>query len=226
MGGEQEPGEALAAGFGAAPRRKALRRLLAGGTAGNSLLTTATGALLLVLLAALGVTIVAVHSLIDEHLFIGMLLLGPLSLKLASVGYRLTLYQTANARYRARGAPEAVMLALAPLVVLSTLILFASGVVLLLAGPSSRALWNPIHKYSFIVWLAVWWGHVIVHLPDLPKLLSERRSERERPWDDHGSGRGGRALALAGALVLGVVLAIICIPLFAAWSHWLSPVAH
>jgi hypothetical protein len=222
VAGEEEPSEALAAGLKSDPRPQALRHLLAGGTEGNSLLTAATGALLLILLAALGVTIVAVHSLIDEHLFLGMLLVGPLALKLGSVGYRLTLFYAGNARYVARGAPEAVMRVLAPLVVLSTLSVVASGVVLLLAGPSSRGLWNPIHKYSFIVWLAVWWGHVVVHLPDLPKLWTERRSERERPWDDNGSGRGGRALALAGALVLGVVLAVACIPLFAAWSHQLN----
>jgi hypothetical protein len=222
VGGEEEASEAVAAGLKSDPRPQALRRLLAGGTAGNSLLTTATGALLLVLLAALGVTIVAVHPLIDEHLFLGMLLIGPLVLKLGSVGYRLTLFYAGNPRYRARGAPEAVMRVLAPLVVLSTLSVFASGVVLLLAGPSSRGLWNPIHKYSFIVWLAVWWGHVVVHLPDLPKLWTARRSKRERPWDDHGSGRGGRALALSGALVLGAVLAIVSVPLFAAWSQQLK----
>jgi hypothetical protein len=203
-----------------------LERLLSGGTQGNSLLTAATGVLLLVLLAALGVTVLAVHSLIDAHLFVGMLLIGPLALKLGSVGYRITLYWRGNARYVERGAPELVMRALAPFVVLSTLIVFASGVVLLLAGPSSRSPWNPIHKYSFLVWLAVWWGHVIVHLPDLPKLLKEWGRRREGPWSDRSSGRGGRALSLAAALVLGVVLAIICIPLFSAWSHFLAPAVH
>ena len=44
---------------------------------------------------------------------------------------------------------------LAPLVVLCTLIVFASGVVLLLVGPSSRGALLPIHKASFFVWLAV-----------------------------------------------------------------------
>jgi hypothetical protein len=81
-----------------------------------------------------------------------------------------------------------------------------------------------IHKYSFMVWLAVWWGHVVVHLPDLPKLWA--RGRERRPWDDGGSGRGARALSLAGALVLGAVLAIVCIPLFAAWSHFLGAHAH
>jgi hypothetical protein len=93
------------------------RGLLAGGAGGNSLLSTATGALLLVLLAALGATIVAIHSLIDEHLFIGMLLLGPLALKLASVGYRFARLYARDARYRDRGAPDVVLGTLAPLLV-------------------------------------------------------------------------------------------------------------
>jgi hypothetical protein len=206
-----EQDEELAGEVSAVAPAPLLRRLFAGGTEGNSQLTTATGALLLVLLLVYSITIVA-------NLFIGMLLLGPVALKLSSVGYRFTRYYTGNARYVAKGAPEMVMRVLGPFVVISTVAVFASGVVLLLAGPGSRSPWNPIHKYSFMLWLAIWWGHVILHLPDLPKLLRARASQRERPWDDYGSGRGGRALSLAGALVGGLVLAIVTIPLYSAWS--------
>ncbi len=207
---------------GAAPSPPRRTRLPPGGTAGNGLLTAATGVVLFVILGALAVTVVAIHPLIDAHLFIGMLLLGPLALKLGSVGYRFGRYRAGVAAYRARGLPDAVLAWIAPFVVLSTLLVFASGVVLLLAGPSGRSLWNPVHKFSFAVWLAVWWGHVVVHLPDLPKLRSEVRA---RPWDA-ASGRGARALSLAAALVLGTVLAILAIPLFAAWSHFLDPPLH
>jgi hypothetical protein len=51
------------------------------------------------------VTMVAIHSLIDEHLFIGMLLIGPLALKLASVGYRFARFRAGSPGYRERGAP-------------------------------------------------------------------------------------------------------------------------
>lgn len=196
------------------------RRLLTGGTYGNHELTAATAALLLVLLAAIGVTILAVGPLIDAHLFIGMLLLGPLALKLGSVGYRFTRYHAGNPSYRAKGPPELVMRLLAPFVVISTLAVFVSGVGLLVAGPSSRATWNPVHKISFLIWLAVWWGHVILHGPDLIALLTTRRRERERPWDDLGAGRGARAVALLAALVAGALIAVLTIPLFHAWSAW------
>ena len=210
--------EELQAGVSVTAPPSLRRRLMAGGTEGNSLLTTATGALLLVLLAALGITILAVHSLIDEHLFLGMLLLGPLALKLSSVGYRFARYWTGDPSYRTRGKPELVLSVLGPFVVVTTVVVFASGVVLLLAGPSSRSVWNPIHKYSFAVWLALWWGHVMLHVPDLPKLLSARRRASEQPGDAYGAGRGGRALALTGAIVGGLVLAIVAIPLYSAWS--------
>jgi len=60
-------------------------RLLGGGVDGNEWLTTATG---VVLLAVLGVTIVRIGQLIWLHLFLGLLLLGPVALKLGSAGYR------------------------------------------------------------------------------------------------------------------------------------------
>jgi len=181
VGGEEESSEAVAAGLKSSPRPQALRRLLAGGTAGNSLLSTATGALLLVLLAALGVTIVAVHPLIDEHLFLGMLLIGPAAPEAGE--RRLPLHavlrrQPPLPRTRRAGGRDACARAAGRVEHAQRV---RERVVLLLAGPSSRGLWNPIHKYSFVVWLAVWWGHVVVHLPDLPKLWAARRRERERP---------------------------------------------
>ncbi|MGZ6624610.1 MAG: hypothetical protein ACXVE8_03320, partial [Solirubrobacteraceae bacterium] len=63
-------------------------RLLGGGTEGNERLTVLTGALLIVLLAVLGITIVRIGQLLWLHLFLGLVLIGPVALKLASTGYR------------------------------------------------------------------------------------------------------------------------------------------
>ena len=52
-------------------------RLTGGGTAGNERLTAATGAVLLVLLAVIGVTILRLRPLLSVHLFVGMLLIPP-----------------------------------------------------------------------------------------------------------------------------------------------------
>jgi len=193
--------------------------MLAGGTAGNELLTSVTGAILIVLLAALGLTIVRIGSLLWEHLLIGLLLLGPIALKLASTGYRFVRYYTGDERYVEHGPPELVLRLLAPLVVLSTLVVFASGLVLLLGGPSTRATWLPIHKDSFFVWLALTAVHVLGHLPQVAGGLRADYGPAIERLDHGAPGRSGRALALASALVLGAVLAVVLIPEFGAWIH-------
>jgi len=96
---------------------------------------------------------------------------------------------------------------------------FATGIVLLVAGPSARSPFLGLHKASFLIWLAFMALHVLGHLPELPHSLRASSRERATPWDDYGAGRGARALALAGSLAAGVILAILTIPLFASWAH-------
>jgi hypothetical protein len=206
-----------------------LARLLAGGTTGNGQLTALTGTALVVLLAALGVTIVRIHPLLGPHMFIGMLLIGPLLLKLASTGYRFARYYTHDRAYVKKGPPPASLRILAPFVVVSTVVVFATGVALLLAGPSSRGALLPIHKVSFIVWVVFAALHVLIHLPDLPQGLrfTDRPADVASGVGDPGArelvsysaGRSGRALSLAGAIVAGTVLALVCIPQFSPWLH-------
>jgi hypothetical protein len=201
------------------PRRRTLARLIDGGPAGNEQLTAATGVVLLVLLAALGVTIVRIGSLLSAHMFLGMLLIGPVALKMASTGYRFVRYYTANPPYRLKGPPAAAMRLTAPIVVLSTVVVFASGVALLFAGPGARGTLTPLHKASFIIWIAFTGLHVFGHLAELPAALRAGGGTRGS-WDDYGSGRGARALSLAGALVGGLVLALLVESQFGAWSHF------
>jgi hypothetical protein len=151
-----------------------------------------------------------------------MLLIGPLALKLASTGYRFVRYYTHSARYVRKGPPPTALRLLAPLVVLSTLIVFGSGVALLLAGPSSRAELFPIHKLSFFAWLALTAVHVLWHLPEVYRSLRadygrETRSVRATQWSGELNGRAGRTLSLGAALALGLVLAIVLIPEFGPW---------
>jgi hypothetical protein len=193
-------------------------RLTGGGTEGNERLTTAVGATLLVLLALLGLTIVRIGSLLSEHLFLGMLLIPPVLLKLSSTGYRFVRYYTANPRYRRKGPPTLGLRVLAPLVVPSTLVVFVSGVLLLFVGASSRSTLLPIHKDSFFVWLALMALHVLGHLPAMPDVLRADYG-RSAELSSDVTGRAGRVLALSGALIAGVVLAVLVIPEFGPWLH-------
>jgi len=202
----------------ARPRRSLLARLAAGGTAGNTQLTSITGAILIVLLAALGVTILRIGALLSAHMFLGMLLIAPVALKLASTGYRFARYYTRDTAYRRKGPPPFELRVLAPFVVATTVAVFATGVALLFVGPAHRGLLSSLHKVSFIAWIAVMALHVLGHLAELPRALAAER--RVRSWDDHGSGRGARALLIAGALVGGVVIALLSESQFGAWSHF------
>jgi hypothetical protein len=194
------------------------QRLTGGGPDGNERLTATAGVLLLVLLAVLGVTIVRIGQLLWLHLFLGMLLIGPVLLKLASTGYRFARYYTANPPYRRKGPPATPMRLLAPLVVLSTVVVFGSGVALLFAGPSSRSTLFPIHKFSFFAWLALIGLHVLGHLADLPAPLRADYGVNAGSWIRE-PGRDGRILSLAGMLVAGLVLAVLVIPEFGPWVN-------
>ncbi len=192
-----------------------------------------TGLLLIVMLAVLGVTIVWIGQLLWLHLFLGLLLIGPVMLKLLSTGYRFVRYYTASGAYRRKGPPARVLRLLGPLVVLSTLAVFATGVGLLLLGPGSRQPLLLLHKVSFIGWIAVVAVHVLGHLPEILRYLSGTAaapraailarapsSSRRRPDATAGvSGAGGRSVSLMLAVLSGLALALALIPQFAAWAH-------
>jgi hypothetical protein len=212
-------------------RRARLKTLTAGGTDGNERLTVLTGLLLILLLAVLGVTIVWIGQLVWLHLFLGLLLIGPVVLKLLSTGYRFVRYYTASTAYRRKGPPPRVLRLLGPLVVVSTLAVFATGVGLLWLGPGSRQPLLLLHKASFIAWIAVVAVHVLSHLPEILRYLSgaaasrrtaivPRFSRGRRPDATAGvGGAGGRSVSLVLAVLSGLALALALIPQFAAWTH-------
>lgn len=197
-------------------RRRRMNAVMGGGTGGNELLTSMTGAVLIVLLAVLGITILRIHQLIWLHLFLGLVLLGPIAIKMASTGYRFVRYYTRKPAYRSKGPPEPLMRLTAPIVVASTFVVFATGILLLIAGPSGRGQYLFLHKASFVIWLAVTAVHVIGHLVDLRRSLAP--THQPGPLSGSSPGAAGRWLALAGALVGGVVLAVALIPQFGPWT--------
>ena len=188
--------------------------MLGGGTDGNERLTAIAGVLLLALFAVLGATIVRIGQLLWLHLFLGLLLIGPVALKLASTGYRFARYYLATAAYRLKGPPHPLLRVLAPILVVTTLAVFVTGVLLLVDGPGSRdqlLLW---HKVSFIVWLVAMAPHVLGHLLELPPALRLSRNAGPTPT----GGGAGRAIAPASAIAGGALLAIVLLPDFSAWT--------
>lgn len=186
-----------------------------GGPLGNERLTAATAAVLLVLLAAEGVTIVFLGPLLAVHLFLGMLLIPPVLLKLATTGYRFARYYAGSRAYRERGAPHLLLRAMGPLLVLSTLAVFGTGVALLIEGPKPETL-ILVHKVSFFVWLALMGVHVLAHIQPLPMLA------RADWWPAPAggpelTGATARRAVLVAALAAGIGLAAVTASLIGPW---------
>src|ERR1700754_2613583 len=184
-----------------------------GGVAGNARLTGAVAVALLVLLAAEGVTIPFIGQLLGPHMFIGLLLIPPVALKLASTGYRFARYYTHDEPYVRKGPPPIALRVLAPGVVLTTLAVFGTGVALLFTGPPSDTLIFA-HKLSFIAWVALMALHVLGHLLELPRLAS---ADWRRTRDARLAGAGLRAGALAAAIAVGVALGFLALSAGKPW---------
>lgn len=186
-----------------------------GGVAGNARLTGAVALALLVLLVAEGVTIPFIGKWLGPHMFIGLLLIPPVALKMASTGYRFVRYYTHDEPYVRKGPPPTILRFLAPGVVLTTLAVFGTGVALLFTGPPSDALIFA-HKLSFIAWVALMALHVLGHLLELPRLASADW-RRHGPREARLAGAGMRAAALSAAIALGVALGFVALSLGKPW---------
>jgi hypothetical protein len=189
-----------------------------GGVDGNERLTAATAVVLIALLAAEGVTILFLRPLFSAHVFIGMLLIPPVALKLGSTGWRFARYYLGTREYVRRGPPLFPLRLLAPLVVVSTVAVFATGVALLAIGPAGGIVLG-LHKASFVVWIGATGIHVLAHLRRLPRLTLDRRGR---------SVAGGRArwTLVAAAIAVGAILATATIGYAQPWVHWVATHHH
>jgi hypothetical protein len=184
-----------------------------GGTEGNEILTSATAVVLTGLLAAEGLTIVRMGGLVTAHMFIGLVLIPPMLLKLASTGYRFVRYYTGSRAYRAAGPPPLPLRLLAPVLVATTIAVFVTGVLLLVAGHKSGTLLE-IHKVSFIVWGVVFAVHFLAYVPRVVRSLRVDWSAARR---EAVPGAGLRGTLLAAAIGGGAALALSVLPAMNAW---------
>jgi len=186
-----------------------------GGPDGNERLTATAGAVLFLLLAAEGVTILSIGQLLSPHVFIGMLLIPPVALKLGSTGWRFACYYRGRPEYREKGPPLLPLRLLAPVVVASTVAVFATGVALLALGPSGRGLVLTLHKASFVVWLVATGVHVLAYVWRVPRLAFADW----RPGASAVSGAPARRLLIGGAIAAGAILAVTTVQYASPWLH-------
>jgi hypothetical protein len=186
------------------------------GVEGNTRLTSMTGMLLLVLLAVEGVTVLSVRQMITLHVYLGVLLIGPVVLKCASTMYRIARYYTGASAYVRKGPPHVVLRLLGPVVVASSVALLATGVALIYAGPDHRQPWITLHQASFVIWFGVMVIHVLGHVFAAGNdVLHEYRSPRT---SDIARRRSLRIVAVALSLMAGIGLATALMPSAHSWT--------
>jgi hypothetical protein len=186
--------------------RERVRALLAGGSDGNARLTASVAVVLLVLLAAEGLTLLGgVGSYLLPHMFIGLLVIPVIGLKMASTSWRMVAYYRHVEDYVRNGPPHVLLRVLvAPVLVAATIVMFATGIGAALVGHGGLLL--GLHKVSFVVWGAAFGLHVLAHLAKLPPLVRDR-----------AAGYTLRRYAIALSLVSGLVVALAAIPLAHRW---------
>ena len=175
---------------------------------GNDRLTASVGLVLFVLLTVEALTTLSLRSYLPVHIFLGVLLLPPIALKMASTGWRAARYYTGSKPYRLAGPPKPALRLLAPLLVASTLALFGSGVALIVVGHGGGTLLT-VHATSFVVWGVLMIVHVLAYLA-----RAARRGMAD--WRHHAEpivpGARIRRVLLGGALVAGVTIALATYP--------------
>ena len=157
-----------------------------------------------------------VHQLLSPHVFIGVVLIPPVLLKVASTTWRFARYYTGAPAYRRKGAPPVLLRLLGPVVVILTLVLLFSGAGLLMVSRPWLPLLLKVHKASFVLWFGAMTIHVLGHLGEVFRLAPRdwlRRTRREV------TGAGTRQWLIAASLVAGVMLGFL---LLSHVGHWLS----
>ena len=147
----------------------------------NARITAILGAVLLVLLAGEGVTIVFIGRLLYWHEVLGLILIAPVVLKLASVGWKFIRYYTGAPQYVAQGPPHPLLRFLVgPVTVITTVLVFASGVALIVFH-IHHGIVVGIHKASFVIWLGAMSLHVLAHIQKVWALTSRHDARSLRP---------------------------------------------
>ena len=186
----------------------------------NARLTSGTAVVLLVLLAAEGLTLLQIRGLISAHVFIGMLLIPPVLVKTGSTLYRFARYYAGAPAFRRKGPPPILLRLLGPFVVVLTFAVLASGVALLLVGPSLRPVLLTLHKASFVLWFMAMTVHVLGHLSDTARLAPRDWMRRTRRA---AAGASWRQWTITASLVAGMLLGLL---LMSRAAPWLAAAPH
>jgi len=154
---------------------------------------------LLVLLVVELISSAILHVLLPIHVFVGVLLAGPLIVKLGSTGWRFLRYYTRAPAYVRRGPPRLPLRVLAPLLVVMTLLVIGSGIGLVVTSPTQAGILLPLHNLSVLFWFSLIAIHVFAYLWRTPRLVMD---DWRKPYAEQAPGRGIRLGVNLGALLV------------------------
>lgn len=177
------------------------------GVRSNLRLTAVVGVLMLVPLVVVSLTGLAFDQFWRVHYFAGFLVVPLLLVKLGSTGWRMARYYLGNPRYRAAGPPRPLLRVMAPLFVVSTIVLFVSGIVMWFAHSRLQP-WSTLHTDSAVVFAITGSIHVLAYVR---RAGTETAAELSRRRRDAIPRRARRRGAMIATLAVGLVLAVVTI---------------
>ena len=183
------------------------------GVEGNARLTAAIAAIIFVLLAVEGITILQVGPLLIPHVFIGVLMIPVVVLKIGTTTWRFAKYYLGDEEYRRKGAPPIILRMLGPALIALTIIVLASGIGLVLLPQNFRDQMFFFHKVSFILWFIAMTIHVLGHVVETATLAP-------RDWVAHTRRDVARASTRQWVLVWGVAVGIPLAMLITSHTHY------
>lgn len=182
---------------------------------GNERLTAAAGLLVIVpVLVEIATILLGVHTFMSVHVFVGVALIPPIVLKLASTGWRFARYYTRNRAYFEHSPPQIAMRLLAPLFVAATVVLFGSGVAMGLLRGNALEIARRLHGPASVIWLVLLGVHVLVYVARAVRSTAGEILPADRV---RVRGTTARGWALAAAVVCGVVLGVALVPAQHRW---------
>jgi hypothetical protein len=187
------------------------------GAIGNERLTALAGGTLLLLILIELLTLPSLRALLSPHVVAGLVLAGPLTVKLGSTGYRAARYYLHAPAFVRRGPPQLPLRILAIPLAVTSMLLVATGIGLMLTGPSSAGALVPLHNLSALVWLPLIALHSLAYVRRVPELLTDDWS-RAAPLVVPG--RWLRLATTVFSLLGGVAAAVVLAPRATAWQGW------
>jgi hypothetical protein len=160
-----------------------------------------------------------VKNVITLHVAVGLVLIGPIMVKLASVTHRMLSYYRGVSEYLRRGKPTDGLRLLGGALAVATILLVVSGLELIVGPSRLQAPARSVHVATAYLTVALIIVHVAIHLPKALRLASADA----RPHAPIVPGARSRWLALTASLALGGLLALLLAGRGASYLHHYYP---